>query len=256
MKYASLGSGSKGNATIVQQDDVCVLIDCGFSKRSLMQRLLEAGVDPGQLHALFVTHEHGDHARGVVAVCDHLNIPFYASFGTARKMDWVGHDRWRCIRADEAVRVGSLEIIPVVVPHDAQEPLQFVLQNADGHRLGILSDLGSLTPHLVDVYQGCHGLQVEANHDPQLLQTGPYPPSLRARVAGAFGHLSNQQCAEFIRRVNWPGLRHITAGHISEKNNDRYLISQVLAEAIGCEPHEVTLLEQDMISPWYHLNDQ
>ena len=88
-----------------------------------------------------------------------------------------------------------------------------------------------------------------------MLANGPYPPSLRARVAGAYGHLSNEQCADFIRRVKWPGLKHVSAGHISEKNNDRNLVAQVLAEAIGCPPQDVPLLSQDEMSDWVALND-
>lgn len=255
MRYISLGSGSRGNATLVQCGNEAILIDSGFSRKVLLQRIADAGLPEQQLAAAFVTHEHSDHAKGITSLCEYLNIPFYASFGTARRMEWTTHPLWRCIRAEEAVVVGTMSVTPVVVPHDAHEPLQFVIQNAEGLRLGILSDLGSLTPHIVDAYQGCHALQVEANHDPHLLQTGPYPPMLRARVAGAYGHLSNLQCAEFIQKVRWPGLRYVSAGHISEKNNDRDLVRQVLAPVLECQPDEVILLEQDGLSPWYSLAD-
>ena len=253
MRYASLGSGSRGNATIVLQEDRGVLIDCGFNRKTILQRLQDANIDPRQLDGVFVTHEHGDHAKGVAALCEVLNIPFFASFGTARKMQWTDNPRWRCIHSDQVVSVGGLAVLPVVVPHDAEEPLQFVLENSAEKRLGVLSDLGSLTPHIVSVYQRCHALQVEANHDPMLLQNGPYPPSLRARVAGNFGHLSNQQCAELISRVRWDGLQYVTAGHISEKNNDRALVSQTLSQALECAPHEVSLLQQDQVSAWRQL---
>lgn len=253
MRYTSLGSGSRGNATAVMQNERVVLIDCGFNRKTLLQRLQDAGIDPRQLDGVFVTHEHGDHARGVVAVCEALNIPFFASFGTARKMQWTEHPLWHCIRSDEVVTLGGLALLPVVVPHDAEEPLQFVLENTAGRKLGVLSDLGTLTPHILRAYQGCHGLQVEANHDPQMLQNGPYPPGLRARVAGDFGHLSNQQCAELVNRLRWDGLRYVAAGHISEKNNARALVSQSLSDVLGCSPADVKLLEQDCISGWLQL---
>lgn len=253
MRYTSLGSGSRGNATAVMQNERVVLIDCGFNRKTLLQRLQDAGIDPQQLDGVFVTHEHGDHARGVVAVCEALNIPFFASFGTARKMQWTDHPLWHCIRSDEVVTLGGLALLPVVVPHDAEEPLQFVLENTAGRKLGVLSDLGTLTPHILRAYQGCHGLQVEANHDPQMLQNGPYPPGLRARVAGDFGHLSNQQCAELVNRLQWGGLQHVTAGHISEKNNARALVCQSLSDVLGCSPADVKLLEQDCISGWLQL---
>jgi len=253
VKFVSLGSGSRGNATLVEYQKHVILIDSGFSRKVLLQRIEQAGVQPTQLQAAFVTHEHSDHAKGIVALCEHLQIPFYASFGTARRMDWTRHALWRCIQSDESVAVQGMSVMPVVVPHDADEPLQFVIENAEGQRLGILSDLGSLTPHIVERYQACHALQVEANHDPVRLQNGPYPPKLRARVAGAYGHLSNEQCADFIRRVRWPGLQYVTAGHISEKNNDRALVAQALSQALDCAPDEVRMLAQDEISDWYSL---
>lgn len=253
MRYTSLGSGSRGNATLIVENERALLIDCGFSRKGLLQRLQMADLDPRALDAVFVTHEHGDHARGVVSLCEALNIPFYASFGTARAMQWLEHPLWRCVACSEVVTVGALAVLPVVVPHDAEEPLQYVVEDVNNHRLGVLSDLGSLTPHILQAYQGCHGLQVEANHDPDMLRKGPYPPSLQARVAGNFGHLSNQQCAELIYRLQWDGLQYVTAGHISEKNNARALVSQALCGVIGCQADDVKLLEQDRISGWLQL---
>lgn len=253
MKYASLGSGSRGNATVIEHQQQCVLVDCGFSRKVTLQRLAQLEIDSQQLQGVLVTHEHSDHAKGVQTLCEALDIPFFASFGTARKMEWLEHPLWRCIRGEQRLELIGLTIVPVVVPHDAQEPLQYVVSNPQGYKLGILSDLGSLTPHIVEHYSGCHALQVEANHDPQLLQVGPYPPSLRARVAGNYGHLNNQQCAEFVARVSWPGLKKVTAGHISEKNNDRNLVRQLLAPVLSCAPTEVALLEQDEVSPWISL---
>ncbi|MAD46899.1 MAG: MBL fold metallo-hydrolase [Oceanospirillaceae bacterium] len=253
MKYCSLGSGSRGNSTLIASHNQAILIDCGFSRKVILQRIEQAGLSADALTGVFVTHEHGDHAKGVQALCELLDIPIYASFGTARKMAWIEHPLWRCIRSDEVVNSGALNVMPVVVPHDAEEPLQFVIENAEGKRLGVLSDLGTLTPHILNAYRGCHGLQLEANHDPEMLMNGPYPPGLRARVAGNFGHLSNQQCGELLQRLHWDGLRHVTAGHISEKNNARALVSQTLSLILGCSTDEVTLLEQDAISGWLQL---
>ncbi|MCH2039590.1 MAG: MBL fold metallo-hydrolase [Saccharospirillaceae bacterium] len=253
MRYASLGSGSRGNATVIEHQGECLLIDCGFSRKSTLQRMAQLELEPAQLRAVLVTHEHSDHAKGVQTLCDSLNIPFYASFGTARKMDWLQHGLWRCIRSEQPLELIGLEVTPVCVPHDAQEPLQYVMNSPQGMKLGILSDLGSLTPHIVEHYSGCHALQIEANHDPHLLQVGPYPPSLRVRVAGNYGHLSNQQCAELVARVQWSGLKRVSAGHISEKNNDRNLVRELLAPLLNCHPADVDLLEQDVVSDWYQL---
>ncbi|WP_157729899.1 MBL fold metallo-hydrolase [Bacterioplanes sanyensis] len=254
MRYCSLGSGSRGNATLVADGDQALLIDCGFSRKNVLQRVLESECPVEQLQGVLVTHEHSDHAKGVQSLCEALDIPFYCSHGTARKMQWQSHELWRCITAEEAITVAGIQVMPVVVPHDALEPLQFVLRSRADRVLGVLSDLGSLTPHVLSHYRQCHGLQVEANHDPFMLQNGPYPPSLRARVAGQYGHLSNQQCAELIRASLWSGLQSVSAGHISEKNNDEQLVRQMLAQVLSCQPEEVQLLSQDEVSPWQQLN--
>lgn len=253
MKYISLGSGSKGNATLIMEQQQAILIDCGFSRKAVLDRIALAGVDASLLSAVFVTHEHGDHAKGVQVLCEKLAIPFFASFGTARKMGWLEHPLWRCLYADKTESIGKLAVMPVVVPHDAEEPMQFVVENSASRRLGVLSDLGSLTAHVISSYSDCHGLQIEANHDVQMLMDGTYPPSLKARVASDFGHLNNQQTAELLQRVNWHGVQHITAGHISEKNNSRELVSIELSQALDCSPDEVKLLGQDEISFWLEL---
>lgn len=255
MKYISLGSGSRGNSTLICGAKGAVLVDCGFSKKVLLERFRHAEFDASQLQAVFVTHEHTDHAKGVQTLCESLDIPFYSSFGTAQKMGWHNHALWHCILADQKVVIEDLAVEAVVVPHDALEPLQYIVESHHGRRFGILSDLGCLTAHLVDKYQGCHALQIEANHDVEMLRKGPYPPKLIARVAGNYGHLNNGQCAELIRRVQWSGLTHIVASHISEKNNDPSLVQQELAGAIGCSPGQVRMLDQDVVSDWYQLSD-
>lgn len=254
MKYISLGSGSKGNATLILEQQQAVLIDCGFSRKVILERIALAGVDASLLSAVFVTHEHGDHAKGVQVLCEQLGIPFYASFGTARKMGWLDHPLWRCIYADKTESLGKLAVLPVVVPHDAEEPMQFVIENSASKRLGVLSDLGSLTAHVISSYSDCHGLQIEANHDVQMLRDGPYPPSLQARVASDFGHLNNQQTAELMQRVKWHGMQHFTVGHISEKNNSRELVSTELSQTLDCSASEIKLLTQDEISFWLELS--
>lgn len=253
MRYISLGSGSKGNATLIVEQQQAILIDCGFSRKALLQRVAAAGIDASILSALFVTHEHGDHAKGVQVLCEKLGIPFYASFGTARKMNWLEHPLWRCLYADKIETIGSLAIMPVVVPHDAEEPMQFVVENSASKRLGVLSDLGSLTAHVISCYSDCHGLQIEANHDVDMLRNGAYPPSLKARVASDYGHLNNQQAAYLLQRIHWQGVQHITAGHISEQNNSRELVRAELSPVLDCPPNEVNLLTQDEISFWLEL---
>lgn len=253
MRYCSLGSGSKGNATAIVDGKQTLLIDCGFSRKATMERMETSGVDADSLVAVMVTHEHGDHAKGALALCELLDIPLYASFGTALHMSWLEHPLLRLIESEEVLKLASFQVQPVVVPHDSREPLQFVVQGSSQRRVGILSDLGCVTRHLVKAYRDCHGLQLEANHDPHMLRVGPYPPRLQARVAGNYGHLSNQQCADLIRHLSWSGLQSVSAGHISEKNNAETLVRQTLASALSCAPDEVELLPQDKPSQWFEL---
>ena len=253
MRYCSLGSGSKGNATAIVDNTRALLIDCGFSRKSSMERMELAGLDSSQLAAVLVTHEHGDHAKGALALCELLDIPLYSSFGTALHMSWLGHPLLRVIESEHILEVAGFRIRPVVVPHDSKEPVQFVVESRNQKRLGVLSDLGCVTRHVAEAYKGCHGLQLEANHDPAMLKSGPYPPRLQARVAGNYGHLSNRQCAELIRCLTWSGIQTVTAGHISEKNNSEWLVRQELSAALECAPESVTLLPQNEPSAWFEL---
>jgi phosphoribosyl 1,2-cyclic phosphodiesterase len=254
VRYISLGSGSKGNATLIEHQGKSLLIDCGFSRKALFERMSKAGADPKAVAAVLVTHEHADHARGALGLCEFLDVPLYTSFGTAQRMEWLQHKQVQLIHGESLLDVADFRVLPVTVPHDAREPLQFVIADRYGQRrVGVLSDLGSLTPHVVNAYRDCHGLQLEANHDPQMLKQGPYPPSLQARVAGNYGHLSNAQCAQLLASLLWSGLQHVTAGHISEKNNNPELVRRELATVMGCAPETVELLVQDGISGWYEL---
>tara|TARA_Y100001949_G_scaffold153345_1_gene140235 strand:+ start:1457 stop:2116 length:660 start_codon:yes stop_codon:yes gene_type:complete len=218
-----------------------------------MERMELAGVDSSRLSAVLVTHEHGDHAKGALALCELLDIPLYASFGTALRMSWLEHPLFRAIESEDVFEIEGFRVRPVIVPHDSREPLQFVIEARSEKRLGVLSDLGCVTRNIVKAYQGCHGLQLEANHDPVMLRNGPYPPKLQARVAGNYGHLSNRQCAELISCLAWSGLQSVTAGHISEKNNAEQLVRQELSAALACTPDSVTLLPQDEPSAWFEL---
>lgn len=218
MQFASLGSGSKGNATLVRAGDTLVMIDCGFSVRDTLRRMARLGVEPGQLDAILVTHEHSDHCGGVAALSSRFRIPVYLTHGTRRTGRCDGSFELRPFNCEDTLGIGCLTVKAVAVPHDAAEPCQYRLSWA-GHTLGILTDLGSITPHVVDNFRACHSLLLEFNHDLPMLLDGPYPPHLKRRVGGDFGHLNNQQAADLLRRIDRARLRHLVVGHISEKNN-------------------------------------
>ena len=222
MRFASLGSGSKGNATLVEAGDTRILLDCGFGVREAERRLARQGVSPAGLSAVVVTHEHSDHIQGVAALARRHDLPVYLTFGTHRAVSAGRHSldnaSWHEVRPERPFRVGELEVEPVPVPHDAREPCQYIFR-ADERVLGVLTDLGSLTPHVVRAFGECDALVLECNHDPQLLAAGPYPPGLKRRVAGELGHLNNGQAAELLQRINQDRLRHLVLCHLSEENN-------------------------------------
>ncbi|MBF5057099.1 metallo-beta-lactamase family protein [Alcanivorax sp. 521-1] len=222
MRLASLGSGSKGNGTLVRAGDTLVLVDCGFTLRETTQRLASLGLAPEDLSAVLITHEHGDHVRGAGALARKHGTPLYSTFGTARAVSgkaagFHGAD-WREVRPGRGFQLADLTVTPVTVPHDALEPCQYRF-GWGGRELGVLTDLGSVTPHVVAAYQECDALVLECNHEPDLLAAGPYPASLKRRVGGNLGHLSNQQAAALLAQCNLDRLQHLVLSHLSEQNN-------------------------------------
>lgn len=212
---ASLGSGSRGNGTLVRFGRTLFLIDCGFTVKQAEARLARLGVRPGDITAILVTHEHADHAFGVAALSHKYAIPVYASYGTLsnRQYSLVGN----AFDGDVPFTLGDVHINPVRVPHDAREPTQFVLSQS-AVRIGVLSDLGCVTPHVVEQFGGLDLFMLEANHDVVSLESGRYPPVLKRRIRSDLGHLSNGQSAELLGEVAHDDL-HVVIGHVSDENN-------------------------------------
>lgn len=252
-RFASLGSGSRGNATVVQAGATSVLIDCGFPAREFVARCTRLDFDPGSLSAILVTHEHGDHIRGVGAVARRFGIPVWMSHGTWRAADFGSVAELNLFSSHGGcLQVGEFAVVPVPVPHDAREPTQFVVGH-DGARLGLLTDLGCITPRVVSAFDGVDALLLECNHDPGMLASGPYPPGLKARVGGQYGHLNNAQAADFLRRIDHRRLRHLVAAHLSEKNNSPELARRALAGVSETLDGCLRLLIQDEISDWFAI---
>lgn len=251
MRFASLGSGSRGNAALVETADACVLVDCGFSVREACRRLAVLGRAPADLTAILVTHEHGDHASGVLPLARRFGIPVLMTVGTARAVGVGSDDPVRTITSGARVELAGIEVEAVAVPHDAREPVQYIFAVAD-RKLGILTDLGSVTPHVVERYRHCHGLLLEANHDRALLAAGSYPTALKRRVGGDWGHLSNCQTAELLQRLGRDVLRTLVVGHISLHNNSPELVRQALAPVTG-HLDQVLYASQDEGFGWQEL---
>lgn len=230
MKIASLGSGSRGNATLVQHANTTLLVDNGFSLRQFCQRLQRFGLEPGAIDAVLLTHEHGDHSGGVERLCASQAIPVWTAVGTARAVFTPDFEYQRLV-AGQSIVIGEIEVLPVTVPHDASEPLQFIFQQIDsGKRVGILTDTGHITNHIIEAFSGLDGLLLEFNYDPEMLANGPYPEGLKQRVGGDHGHLSNEQSLALLRRIDTRGLECLIAAHISEKNNRPDIVAGLIRQ--------------------------
>ncbi|MCR1768432.1 MBL fold metallo-hydrolase [Burkholderia glumae] len=257
MRFTSLGSGSEGNALVVEAASgtttTRVLLDCGFSAKEIDRRLTRVGLASDELDAILITHEHGDHIGSALTLARRFGLPLFMSWGTARAVgaDAAGIDL-HVLWGDEATPIGDLAIHPYTVPHDAREPLQFVFTDGAA-RLGVLTDAGMSTPHLCAVLSGCDALVLEANHDVAMLAGSRYPASLKARIGGSHGHLSNDAAAAILASLDRARLRHLVAAHLSQQNNLPELAQAALAAALGSAPGDVTVASQDDGFGWRSL---
>lgn len=257
MRFASLGSGSRGNATLVEAAGTRVLVDNGFGLRECSRRLARLGVTPDTLSGILLTHEHSDHVSGVASFAARHRVPVYLTGGTQQVMQERGYldgvsIEFRRVSRGVKFTVGDFSVSPVRVPHDAREPCQYVFE-AGGLRLGILTDIGSLTPQVVEAYSACHAMLLECNHDSRMLADGPYHASLKARVGGDFGHLSNAQAAHLLKQVDRERLQHLVLGHLSENNNRSALALEAAAQALDWQTDRIVVATQAQGHDWIQL---
>ena len=253
VKFASLGSGSEGNGLLISSgstNSTTVLLDCGFALRETERRLQRLAIAPASLAGILVTHEHHDHVGGVFKLARRYGLPVWLSYGTwqavARHAEGV--DLHFC-RDSMPLCIGELEILPYTVPHDAREPVQFVVTNGR-HRLGVLTDAGQPTAHLIAALGGCDALLLECNHDRQLLADSPYPPSLKARIGGPYGHLSNEHAAEILRALDRGRLNKVVGAHLSQQNNTPALAQTAISSVVETEQVEVLIASQEEGFGW------
>lgn len=254
MRFALLGSGSEGNALVVEVGQTRVLMDCGFSLSETVARLSRLGLAPEQLHGVVVTHEHGDHIGGVARLARKFSLPVFLTHGTLRSQNgsFSGLPSVTEISPHIIFSIGELQVQPYPVPHDASEPVQYVF--GDGvRRLGVLTDTGCSTPHIEAILNGCDALVLECNHDLDMLANSEYPYNLKQRVGGRYGHLNNVEAAELLARLDCSKLQFIVAAHLSHKNNTRELAVKALTSALPGFADKITVATQSEGLSWRQI---
>jgi phosphoribosyl 1,2-cyclic phosphodiesterase len=228
MRVTSFGSGSNGNAFLVQGGASALLIDAGVPIRLLHAGLRQAGVADGQLTAALITHEHVDHVRAAAQLCCYQPVPYLATEGTIGALRHCPAE-WVRISACAAIRVGEIDVTPISVSHDAAEPVGFVVEH-DGVRVSLFTDLGEPTTDVCSALSDASLIVLESNYDEQMLRSGPYPAHLKRRIRGPLGHLGNADCGQLLAAEMTDRTSEIWLAHLSEKNN-RPNIARASAEA-------------------------
>ncbi len=256
MRFASLGSGSEGNAMIVEVGQTRIMLDCGFGLRETTRRLAQKGLAPDQLTAIVITHEHGDHLGGAARFARKYQLPVWMTHGTYQvfRQQQNTLPEIQIFDSHCAFAIADIALQPFPVPHDAREPAQFVFGDGQ-HRLGVLTDVGAATAHIVGMLDGCDALVLECNHDAHLLQDSNYPKGLKQRIAGHFGHLDNQAAADLLAQLDTRPLQHLLAAHLSKHNNTPELALECLSRVLGCSPQWLDYADQDHGFDWRSLGN-
>jgi len=253
LRFASLGSGSKGNATLIEsgknEKDTRILLDCGFSTKEVESRLAKLGRTARSLTAIVITHEHSDHVSGAGRLSRKYNIPVWLTVGTAHACRDNNFYVRHYINSHVDFEIDDIHLHPFPVPHDAREPCQFVFSDG-ASRLGIVTDLGCYTPHIINHLDNLDSLLLECNYDEKMLLSGDYPQSLKRRVQGSLGHLDNMHASELLKKLNLNQLKNIIGVHVSEKNNTEEYAIRALSDGMGCEKNAISLASQSEGFSW------
>ncbi len=252
LRFASIASGSGGNCLVVHVPEVAggtrVLIDCGLNLKETERRLARLGLEPGDIDAILVTHEHGDHAGCSFEFAASHDVLVVLTAGTRRALKAEGKVldgvRMQLVRGEQKFAVGGVEVSPFTVPHDAAEPVQYVVSDGAA-KLGVLTDIGISTRHVEQALSGLDALVLECNYDRDMLWNGGYPRWLKERIAGPFGHLDNQHSARLLAALDRSKLKHVIGAHLSQQNNKPEIVRAALAGALNCSAQWIALATQD-----------
>ena len=248
MRFASLGSGSSGNCLVAEAAGTVVLVDCGLALTETERRLARLGLEPSQVTAILVTHEHSDHACGAFEFAAAHRVTVYLTHGTLAAMKAEGKALdgvpLVIVNGRQSFLLDGLQVVPFIVQHDAREPVQYLLSDGAA-KLGVLTDVGVSTAHVEKMLSGLDALVLECNYDRDLLWNGAYPRWLKERIAGPFGHLDNRESERLLAALDRSRLKHVIGAHLSRENNRPELARAALARAMGCEESWISLATQD-----------
>lgn len=240
-----LASGSKGNAIYISDGFTAILIDAGLSAKEIKRRLKSRGLIPKNLDAILVTHEHSDHIQAVGVLSRQLKLPIYLSRNIEKKVS--GRNSLyeiRTFNSGSTFQINKLAVHPFAVSHDAADPVGFTI-GQNGSRIGVATDLGTVTAHVKENLRQCQLLILEANHDSDMLINGPYPWYLKQRIQSRNGHLSNEQSKRLLMELQHEGLEHVILAHLSQTNNAPHkVLAEVSIALTRCKPR-LTVASQD-----------
>jgi len=254
VKLTILGSGSSGNCAYVETDEVRILVDAGFSPRQIRLRLASIGRAPENLSAILITHEHSDHICGLAGLAGKLRIPIYCNRDTKEEVERILalKAEFNLFTTGDCFEIGDIAVETFTIPHDAQDPVGFLLRTSTGN-IGFATDLGHFTRLVAERVRHANALVLEANHDVKMLQDCPRRPwSLKQRILGRHGHLSNDACANAVEDIMTANLRHLYLGHLSRECNKPELAHRAVNERlqkIGAAHVRLELTSQNVPCP-------
>jgi phosphoribosyl 1,2-cyclic phosphodiesterase len=250
----SLNSGSNGNCYYVGNAHEAILVDAGISCREIEKRMTRIGLTMQTVKAVFISHEHIDHIRGLGSLLKKYKLPVYIT-PPALKYTRIRHDFIVSFKANEAIQVGDLSITPFVKFHDAADPYSFVVEG-NGIKVGVITDAGIACKNIIHYFSQCHACFLESNYDPDMLENGSYPVQLKKRIRGGEGHLSNVQALELFIKYRSPYLSHLLLAHLSKNNNHPHIVEKLFST--HADKVNVIIASRDMETPVYTIqsNDE
>jgi len=253
MKFCSLGSGSSGNSYLVSKNKTNILVDCGFSVTELEKRMSKREMKPSEITAIFLTHEHDDHSKGVFAFAEKHDKPIYLTYGTLKmcqkKIKNSYNLKINIISPLDNLELNEFIIYVIPVPHDAREPVQFKFES-EKKTLAIITDLGFGNKELINSIQKINALILESNHDDNLIHQSRYPKNLKERIRSNYGHLSNQNSLQILKKLNLDNLKWLGAAHLSKENNSPELVKDLWEKVFE---DKINIIDPDLGIPWVSI---